>query len=112
MIIRVRTLGEATIEIGPTRVGPNSSVLFGLLLFLASHEGKAVPRARLREVFWPNRPESNAWHSLRQLVFRIRQLGLPLEATASEIRLGRSLVDADFTLIEKGDISLSEQLAS
>jgi DNA-binding SARP family transcriptional activator len=95
-MLRLRTLGESTIEIDGVRIGPESSMLFGILIYLAIERGRPTSRARLKEMFWPDVSEANARHSLRQLVYRIRGLGLPLMATTSDISLSATLVEADF----------------
>jgi DNA-binding SARP family transcriptional activator len=97
-MIRLRTLGQNTIEVGGVRIGPESTVLFGLLLFLAVHRGRTVSRSRLRELLWPGVPEDRAWHALRQLLYRVRRLGIDLETDASHVMLSASHVDADFFL--------------
>ena len=101
MIMRVRTLGEARIEIGHTRIGPSSSVMFALLLLLSSQEGRPVSRTRLRELLWPDTSDEKAQHSLRQLIFRVRRLGVRLDTSAGHVRLDKSLVEADFTSIRR-----------
>ena len=94
-MIRLRTLGDSTIEIGGTRIGPDSVVLFGLVVYLAMQEGRPVPRARLRELFWPDTSESRAWHSLRQFIDRLRSLGIVLQVTKSHVTLDAAVVDFD-----------------
>ena len=94
LMIRLRTLGDSTIEVGTSRIGPDSTVLFALLLYLAVERGRPIPRARLRELLWPGVPEKKAWHSLRQLLYRLRQMGVPIDADGGQIMLDASAVDA------------------
>src|SRR5688572_26098081 len=97
--IRLRTLGGCAIEVGETRIGPDSAVLFAFLLYLAVKRERPIPRARVRELLWPDVPERKAWHSLRQLLYRARLLGIEIEATGGQLRLLAD-VEADYSLHE------------
>ena len=61
--------------------------------------GRSVPKERLRALFWPSVPDANARHSLRQILYRVRRLGVDLTTTASTVVLNDSAVDADFDVL-------------
>src|SRR5688500_6866975 len=98
-VIRLRTLGRSRIEIGATAVGPDSELFFGFVLYLAVERGRPVPRGRLRELFWPQASEEKARHSLRQLLYRLRQLEVDVQASAGHVTLPASQVDVDFARV-------------
>jgi DNA-binding SARP family transcriptional activator/tetratricopeptide (TPR) repeat protein len=93
--MRIQTLGSAEIIIGQTAVRPDSAVAFGLLLYLGLTAGERVPRARLVELFWPDQPETQSRHALRQLLYRLRRVGLPLAEGGEELRVDASVVECD-----------------
>jgi DNA-binding SARP family transcriptional activator len=86
-MLRVRGLGTAEIDVGELRVVPGSPRKFALLLRLAADVGRRVPRTVLRELIFPDLPEKNARHSLRDLVYQFRQAGLALESGSEGVIL-------------------------
>ncbi|MDQ3997674.1 MAG: AAA family ATPase [Gemmatimonadota bacterium] len=92
----LRTLGESVIEVGEARIGPSAPHMFAALLYLALESGRRVPRARLQELLFPTSDERSGSHSLRQLLYRIRRLGVELNCDAAGVLLPASLVAADF----------------
>ena len=97
--MRIQTLGSAEIIIGQTALRPDSAVAFGLLLYLGMTAGDRVSRARLVELFWPELPETQARHALRQLLYRLRRYGLPLAEGGEELRVEPSVVECDVSMV-------------
>src|SRR5215208_2019027 len=87
MQVKLRILGESVIEIGNTLLEPSASHVFALTLYLAVERGKSIPRSVLGSLLFPDTSTEAAAHNLRQLVYRIRQKGAPLECTAAAILL-------------------------
>jgi DNA-binding SARP family transcriptional activator len=85
--IRLRILGECVIEVGENIVEPSATHVFALLLYLAIERGKLVTRSQLASMLFPDASVANAGHNLRQLLYRLRRLGVPLEATGAAVRL-------------------------
>jgi tetratricopeptide (TPR) repeat protein len=86
--VRLAIVGDCVIEIGPHRVTPASSHLFGLLLLLTLRDGKPISRQELQTLL----ADGNApRHNLRQLLYRLRQMGLRFEDLAA----GLTLIDAE-----------------
>ena len=85
-MIRVRTIGQSTIEIGERTLTPESDVLFGVCLYLLFNGGRQVPRTELLGLFWPNVDEKVRRHRLRQALYRLKQVGLTLEFAGSAVR--------------------------
>lgn len=77
--------------LGAARLGPDAPLPAdrrGLLLALLATDGGWVDRERLATLFWPESDEGAAKAALRQLLVRVKRLGLgpPLEATATAVR--------------------------
>jgi len=100
--VRLVTLGECAVEVGETRVGPEAEVIYAALLVLAFEAGRRIPRQELVQLLWPSAEDGRARHSLRQTLYRIRQLGVELESTALDVCLPASRVRADFVELESG----------
>src|SRR5215218_5718549 len=87
MHVKLRILGESVIEIGDTFLEPSAPHVFALTLYLAVERGKLIPRSLLANLLFPETSAVAAAHNLRQLVYRIRRKGVPLEPTTAAIRL-------------------------
>src|SRR5690242_1939452 len=85
--IVVRTLGVVAIDIGDRRIGPSSGRLFALLLYLASRRGHPTSRRVVQELLFPEATDAQGSHNLRQLLYRLRQIGAPIESDADQIRI-------------------------
>lgn len=87
----LHTLGECRITVHlPDRAAtltPASDRLFTLALLLAAEPGRPLPRARAAAWLWPDLPAPAARHALRQLVYRLRQLGVPLDSNPADLTL-------------------------
>lgn len=101
--IRLRILGESVIEVGETIVEPSATHVFALLLYLAIERAKLVTRSQLASMLFPDVGTSSAGHNLRQLLYRLRRIGVPLESTAAAVRLpAESVVEAPESLLAQG----------
>ncbi|HKW47328.1 MAG TPA: hypothetical protein VJN70_07780, partial [Gemmatimonadaceae bacterium] len=108
--IVIRTLGTVTIEIGARRIGPSSGRLFALVLYLASRRGHPVSRRVVQELLFPAAEAARAAHNLRQLLYRLRQLGVPLEADSDQIRLSADWFSIDCYDIAEGRVLMRPEL--
>jgi DNA-binding SARP family transcriptional activator len=85
--VRLRIVGECIIEVGKRQICPDSPSLFAMLLYLAL-EGRAVPRTELCELFFAECDDSvDDSHRLRQLLYRLRQLGVAVRNEGSAVAL-------------------------
>jgi DNA-binding SARP family transcriptional activator len=73
-------------------------MIFAALLYLGVERGRRVPRAALQEMFFPNVDERSGSHSVRQLLYKLRQLGAPLAIDPSSVLIAESDVDDDSRL--------------
>jgi DNA-binding SARP family transcriptional activator/tetratricopeptide (TPR) repeat protein len=109
-MITVHTLGTALIAAGKTRITPNSDRKFALLLHLSAERGRRVSRAVLRDLIFPDRSDASAGHSLRELVYQLRQRGIDLDADIDGIRLPVESFRSDVDDIVHGGLADVERL--
>lgn len=103
--VKLRILGECVIEVGERRIGPEAPQLFALLLYLGMANGRAVHRTELFELLFPGaRDGGRASHNLRQLLYRLRGMGVAIETAGDRVRLAE-IVTSSLTHFE----SLSRQ---
>jgi DNA-binding SARP family transcriptional activator len=94
--ISVQTLGVVAIDVNDSRVRPSAGQLFALLLYLASRRGHATSRRAIQELIFPNATERQGAHNLRQLLYRARRLGAPIEMDSDELRAPIDRVSIDW----------------
>ncbi len=98
-MIRVRTLGHSVIQIDSTPVGPDAEIVFAALLLLTVEPGKRLGRGELLGILWPEATGSRAAHCLRQTIYRLRTLGVPLEVSRTHLSVSSEVVDCDVDAI-------------
>ena len=96
-MIVLQTLGAAAIRIGTHTMLPSGMRAFCGLLFLAEERGREIRRSELQGLLFPERSDRAASHSLRQVLYRLRRMGAPIEATGDAIILPGDAVEADYT---------------
>lgn len=79
--VRLRIIGECVIEVGDRHLTPESTHLFALLLYLCVERGRAVSRVELCDMLFPRAGRARALHNLRQLLYRLRSMGVPVDAS-------------------------------
>src|SRR5688500_329277 len=94
--IHLHTLGDALIRVNGTEIRPTSPVVFAALLYLSMERGHRVPRAALQELLFPESAKRSRAHSVRQLLYKLRHLGVPLLASDTDVTLPVSSVCDDF----------------
>ena len=78
--LRLRIVGESVIEVGGKRITPTSPHLFAVLLYLGTEHDREVPRSELIDLLYPaNEETGDSSHRLRQLLYKLRGMGAPLE---------------------------------
>lgn len=103
LAVTVSIIGRCEIVLGRVRVRPDSAVLFALLLYLTLRAGTRITRDELLELLWPEVADRSRRHSLRQLLYRVRQAGVPLDVDGPEITIDAQAVATDIgRLFEPG----------
>ena len=95
-IVQCRVLGAAEIYTDATRLTPESELQFGLTLYLCANAGRGLLRDEMAHVFWPGQPSEPARHCLRQALYRLRGLGVPVSSGARVTMLEERYVEADY----------------
>jgi DNA-binding SARP family transcriptional activator len=88
-MIRLHTIGPIAVQVGDTPVPPSNDLIVAALLFLVVNRGKRVSRREFAQMFFPNANGEKA-HSGRQLVYRLRQLGIDIVGDSTTISLPES----------------------
>jgi DNA-binding SARP family transcriptional activator len=96
-VIELHTLGDAVIKVGKREVRPTSPAVFAALLYLAVERGQRVPRTALQELLFPETDERSGAHSLRQLLYKLRQLGASVQAEGDVVWLAPEDVVDDYS---------------
>ena len=94
-MIFVHTFGTALIDAGKTQVTPKSASKFAMLLYMWAERGRWVSRAMLRELIYCAQDEKNAGHSLSELLYQLRQRGVPMETSKYGVLLPAGEVSSD-----------------
>jgi DNA-binding SARP family transcriptional activator/tetratricopeptide (TPR) repeat protein len=94
-MVRIRAIGRAEVQLGRSRIRPDSQMLFAFALYLGLTAGERISRAHLLDVFWSGVEDGPRRHALRQLLYRLRRSGLTLESDGDELLLDRKQVDSD-----------------
>ena len=72
---------------------PSATQLFALLLYLALERGRAISRAELGAVLFAEEHPPTAAHNLRQLLYRVRRMGIPMESESLSVSLPEQVVE-------------------
>jgi len=94
-VLRAFTFGQCTFETPTSRIAPDAEVHFALLLSLAAGPPEGVPRDELVERVWPLASADDGRHCLRQAMYRLRRLGVPVRLQSGHVVLERERVALD-----------------
>jgi DNA-binding SARP family transcriptional activator len=108
-MIRLRTLGESIIEVDGVAYTPQFDTLFAALVYLTAERGRRVTRQTLAELLWPNQDLSRGRHCLRQLLYRMRVAGCPVEGGRDTLLLPESLVMPTFSAAPAAERLVAER---
>jgi DNA-binding SARP family transcriptional activator len=86
-MLRVQSLGAATVLIGDTRLDPSADTLFALLMRTIYAPGLQVGRDILLRSLWPGQPESRQRANLRQALYKLRLQGVRIGLTGDAVEL-------------------------
>lgn len=118
--VRVRTFGATALERqaddGTWVALLRSGKVLGLLIYLAAHCGRRVPRERLADLLWGDEAPERARATLRQTIYALRGLigeqALDSTRDAIALRPGHLTVDRDDFLAAARESRFTEMLAS
>ena len=109
--MRGLTFGTPFFETEAGRVEPDAELHFAVLLLAAVADPEVgVPRDELAQLLWPRVPLEAARHSLRQAMYRIRQLAIPLHLRRGQVMLDEEDTEVDLRDLLRGTIPKDELL--
>lgn len=88
-------LGHPEIRLGDAVITPASDRLFALAFQLCLRAGEYIVRDELVALFWGDAAPTKGRHSLRQMLYRLRQMGLPLFDAGDAVHLPEAAVYCD-----------------
>ena len=94
-MMQIRAIGVSEVQIGQSRITPDSVVLFALALYLGLTAGTRTARSHLLDLLWPGCPETVRRQRFRQLLYRLRQSGLEIALDGDELLVDPAHVDSD-----------------
>src|SRR6476661_6544321 len=97
-ILKVRLLGECAVQVGNQRITPDAPRLFALSLYMAQAQGRWIHKSELLDLLFPRtKGPRHASHSLRQLVYRLRGIGMPIRADGQRLRVDENCIRSTLT---------------
>ncbi|MBL8984230.1 MAG: AAA family ATPase, partial [Gemmatimonadetes bacterium] len=106
--MRALTFGPPVFETPIARIEPDAEVLFGLLLYVSAADPRGVSRDELSRIIWPSATTEQGRHSLRQALYRLRQLGVPIHLRAGLVSIEENDTEIDLRELLHGPIDRSE----
>jgi DNA-binding SARP family transcriptional activator len=89
-------LGQTEIRTEGIRLTPEAERQFALALYFCVNAGREVGRDELAELFRAGKSVGGARRSLRQALYRLREVGVPARSGANGIVLDERLVESDY----------------
>ena len=95
--VTVQNLGACKISTPSVDVTPDSPLLFFVLLFICEEHNRSIQRSELLEIAFAEHIDTReASHNLRQLLYRIKKLGVPLTMSGTSVSLNVHDVNSTF----------------
>jgi DNA-binding SARP family transcriptional activator len=98
-LVKLRVLGDTAAEVDGRSFGPDATHVFAALLVLALHPKHRVSRQRIGSLLWPAAPANRRAERLRWLLSKMRGLGVPIDATSTDVVLSRSVIEVDYVTL-------------
>lgn len=97
-LIRLQTLGAATILVGEVRLTAAAGTLFSLLLRLTFTPGMQLARDVLRRSLWPDQEDTRQRANLRQALYKLRGYGVQVTMQGDVVLMDAGQVVRTFSL--------------
>lgn len=101
-VLRAFTFGRCAFESPLTRIAPDSEIHFALLLSIAAAPPGGVSRDELIARVWPRAEGEEGRHRLRQAMYRLRQLTVPVHLRAGHVSFDWAETALDLHLLLHG----------
>ena len=86
-MLRAVTFGQCAFETSQVRIAPDSEIHFAILLVIAAAPPEGILRDDLVACIWPRADEDERRHRLRQAMYRLRQLDVPVHLRGGSVVL-------------------------
>jgi DNA-binding SARP family transcriptional activator len=96
MVVTLRSMGDCAVEVAGHRIEPGSHMLFAASLRLVVEAGKPLSRSTLQSLLWPDTPDADARHRLRQTIYALKRAGIQLITNDASIGLMAEDVSIDY----------------
>ncbi|MBL0940284.1 MAG: AAA family ATPase [Gemmatimonadaceae bacterium] len=96
--VRVQTLGAARVVFGTHTISITSGLQLSLMVRLLYSTGFSVSREELLRELWPDQSDLRQRGNLRQLLYKLRTMGLRVALVDDHVRLDRDQVEPMFCL--------------
>src|SRR3954462_6756553 len=100
-MLQLDTIGPLNITLDDAKVSLASQQMTAALLYLSVEGGRIPSRRGLVDLFFPNSDSESAAHAVRQLLHRIRKLGIAVESEGHSLAIGAEAPLWDVKLAEK-----------
>ena len=108
--VEIRLVGDARFTIGQTDITPSAPHLFGLLLLLCAEGNRRRSRRSLQELLFRDDVSGPVRsHNLRQLLYRLRAIGVAMDDSPAGVRLAFDVIPdplASFFAIPDASLAL------
>lgn len=109
-MVHLSTIGPLAIRLGSSRLAARSARTAAPLLYLVVERGKEIPRRTLIDLFFADSPEPERAHGVRQLMYRLRKAGVPVDGDMATVTLPRDAATWDVERVESGDPFTDDEL--
>jgi len=94
----VQTMGAYRLQVGDTTISTRSGMVFPLLVRLLYSPGFSAPRGQVLDALWPDEADARRNGNLRQLLYKLRLMGLDIVQVDELIRLSPAQVKPVFAV--------------
>ncbi|HEX4935256.1 MAG TPA: AAA family ATPase, partial [Gemmatimonadaceae bacterium] len=84
-MLRAVTFGQCTFETSQVRIASDSEIHFAILLTVAASPPEGILRDALVSRIWPRADDEERRHRLRQAMYRLRQLDVPVHLRGGSV---------------------------
>lgn len=105
------TFGRGLFETIAGRIESDSDVHFGLLLLASAADREGASRDEVCALLWPEATLEQSRHSLRQALYRLRRLAVPIQLRGARVNLNGEDTHVDLRRLLQGSAQREELLA-
>jgi hypothetical protein len=106
-VIRLHVVGQCAIRLAGTVIRPGAERLFAAVLYLCGERGRYIDRDILAKLLWPDVPSDRRRHNMRQMIYKIRGLGIDRSVIDDDLMLRPQCLWTDWEDSSLDDLCLS-----